>query len=74
MPALLAYIVLCLVVVIASAMFAALAAKSFLAKTQLGAFGAGAVSTIAFTMLGALLIAINLFISAGVAEVMRGLR
>lgn len=74
MPALLVYVALCLVVVIGSAVFAPLAAKQLLAKKRLGTFGAGAVTTIAFTMLGALLILINLFISAGVAELRRGLR
>ena len=74
MPALVAYIVLCVLVVIGSALFAVLVANTLLAKKRLGTVGAGAVSTIAFTMLGALLIVINLLIAAGVAEIMRGLR
>jgi cobalamin synthase len=71
-PALLAYIALSGVVVVATALAAVFTAKKF--EQRMGKFGAGAVSVIGFTVVGVALIVVSLFVSVGVAEVVRSLR
>ena len=70
-PGLVVYVVLCLCVALGSALLSVLVAKKLVGKKGLTDFGAGAISLIAFTMLGLLLIVINLFLAIGIAELMR---